>query len=222
MFSGIVETTGKILKLQSHPDAIHMTLERPALFTDLKIGDSVAVDGVCLTVRELQVDSMSFDVGYETLQITHWQQRLPAAGVNLQPQVGMNLERSLKFGDRMHGHVVTGHVEALAMLQESKRLGDSLVQRYSYPWRLRELLWTKGSVALNGVSLTINDICDDHFEVCLIPETQERTNLGVCRLGDWLHIETDSMAKSISHFLTHSPLLKELLQKNSGGTKDLA
>ncbi len=219
MFSGIVETTGKILKLHQSADSVRLSVARPTAFADLKTGDSVAVDGVCLTLRELTDQAMSFDVGYETLKVCHWQQRLSSWQAE-SPEVGLNLERSLKFGDRVHGHIVTGHVETLAMLQESFRVGESLVQRFIYPLRLRHLLWSKGSVALNGVSLTINDMSQDYLEVCLVPETQERTNLRHLKLGDWVHLEPDSMAKSISTYLAHSPLLGELVKTEVAKFKD--
>ncbi|MFN8792640.1 MAG: riboflavin synthase [Bdellovibrionales bacterium] len=189
MFSGIVEATSRVLssKLLDHAVTVHV--ERPSDFQDLKIGDSVACNGVCLTIEGFDEHQLQFTLAAETLRL-----------LQLDPQalVGQiwNLERSLKFGDRVHGHLVTGHIEALGRVVFSEALGDSWILRVQVPSSLRRYLWAKGSVALHGVSLTVNHFEADTVEVCLIPETLKRTNLRSLSVGSPVNLETDYLAKA--------------------------
>ena len=189
MFSGIIETKSLIVKYKK--DTRTLELERPSFFEDLKKGDSLAVDGICLTIESLSDKSISFDLGEETLKVCDFALRKWENHV-------FNLERSLKFGDRVHGHYLTGHIDGLAPLI-SKNTGKK-EWIFQLPQQFKPYLWPKGSIALNGVSLTINAVMRENFiSVHLIPETLNRTNLSYLNVGDLIHVEADFMAKAIYH-----------------------
>ena len=190
MFSGIIEATSRVLRLVHHEKSTHLTLERPTDFVDLKTGDSIAVDGVCLTLESFNESELTFVVGYESQRILGWTEAFMKAH-------RFNLERSLRMGDRIHGHWVSGHVDSLAEILKTEAQGESWVIHLRLATSLLPLVWHKGSVALNGVSLTINSVDKDVISVCLIPETLRRTNLGLLRAGDSLNVEPDLMARAI-------------------------
>ncbi len=205
MFSGIIEASEPILQVNRGEQSLRIVVKYPYLFDKLKSGDSIAVNGVCLTVERFSIEGgIEFTVGAETLQIVNWTHE------NLKDQI-VNLERSLAFGDRVHGHLVSGHVETIAQLVERRELGESLYLKFEIVNRhtssearnWRPFIWNKGSIAVNGVSLTVNEVSDgtvagSHyflFSVCLIPETIKRTNLGEINIGDFVNIETDYLSK---------------------------
>jgi riboflavin synthase len=195
VFSGIVESVQPILKAVSGAGVVRIEVRKPAEFNDLKIGDSIAVDGVCLTVEAFTDSAIQFALAAETLKILKW----PAA--ETLPGRRVNLERSLRYGDRIHGHLVSGHVDSLAQIVSRKMEGESLFLDVEVPRHLLPYLWKKGSVTLNGVSLTINELEGARLQVCLIPETVKRTNLGDLKPGDWLNVEPDWMAKALNRAL---------------------
>jgi riboflavin synthase len=190
MFSGLIEACTNIQKVEEFNDLIRIWVSRPSDFTDIKIGDSIAVNGVCLTVEAFDESAIQFALGHETIQV------LKINPKNLLNQK-VNLERSLRFGDRMHGHLVSGHVEALGTLTKKSWQGDCLVMRVSLPKEIRAAVWKKGSVALHGVSLTVNDTTENELEVCLIPETLKKTNLADLNEGTLINVETDYLAKAL-------------------------
>ena len=194
MFSGIVEATQTILSNRPLDRALEITIERPLFFQDLKVGDSIAVNGVCLTLESFTKETMVFTLGYETLSVL---------GDSLKGWLDrpVNVERSLAFGARVHGHFVTGHVESMVEVRKSESLGENWMLSVFLPEPLRKFCWKKGSVTLNGVSLTINGIESGLIEVCLIPETQKRTNLALSQVGEKIAFEPDSFAKAIVHAL---------------------
>jgi len=193
MFSGIVETTGQIVAssgLSSEVVRIRVRPREP--FLDIKRGDSICVDGVCLTVEEFDAESFVFALGQETLQVTEWQP-------DKLLERTLNLERSLRFQDRVHGHLVTGHVDARATILAIGEGSESRTLNLQFPPHLRAYIWPKGSVALNGVSLTVNRVLESTFEVGLIPETLRQTNLRTVGVGDGLNLEVDNMARGLVH-----------------------
>ncbi|MGE0762463.1 MAG: riboflavin synthase [Bdellovibrionales bacterium] len=194
MFSGIVENQAVVLDRIERAGVLAVTLERPENFTDLKIGDSVAVNGVCLTIESLTAQTMSFALGAETLQVTGW------TAANLDKQK-MNIERSLRFGDRVHGHLVSGHVDAMGKILATEKVGENLKLKILFPEKLKTMIWHKGSVAVNGVSLTINQVERGQLSVGLIPETLKRTNLGELQTGDSVTLEADMMARGLTRWL---------------------
>lgn len=196
MFSGIVEKLSPITSIQNSEDILRLQVQRPDEYTDLSLGDSIAVDGVCLTIEELTPETIQFALARETLRLLSWASRY---------QVGteVNLERSLRFGDRVHGHIVTGHVDTIVEVLTVELANESSGLCLSMNEKWAPYIWSKGSVCLNGVSLTINSVNEDSFEVWLIPETMKRTNLGQARVGSLLHLEVDNMARGILNALKH-------------------
>lgn len=197
MFSGIVEAVKPVIDAQAGAGVLRLKIQRPQDFSDIKNGDSIAVNGVCLTVEEHTPEYLQFAMAAETLHILRFSQVTSDSWVGKK----MNLERSLRFGDRIHGHLVTGHVDALGQIKKLQNQGESLYLDIQVPEELKKYLWTKGSVTLHGVSLTLNQVAEEIISVCLIPETQKRTNLAELRLGDWIHIEADYFAKMMTHQL---------------------
>lgn len=182
MFTGIVETTVAVLDRTD----TGLTLERPATFDDIRLGSSISVAGVCLSVIAFDERSMSFDVVPETLAKTKLSE--------LRPGDRVNLERSMRAGDRFEGHVVQGHVEGVARVVFLKPGGQLSI---TIPSELCRFIIPKGSITLDGVSLTIADITDDICTIALIPHTLEHTTLGSLQPGDAVNIETDVMVRSL-------------------------
>jgi riboflavin synthase len=189
MFTGIVEERGRILA--KSPTKNGVTLEIQSSFEDLKLGDSIAVDGVCLTVTALPKTGVFLaDVSPETLRLT----RLGDYSVDLL----VNLERPLRFSDRLGGHYVTGHVDQKARVATLKPLSEYLEISFSDVLPSSQaFLVKKGSITVNGVSLTVNEVFQGGFSVCLIPHTLEKTNLSLLKAGDEVNLEFDWMAKMI-------------------------
>ena len=204
MFTGIIECTSNVLSEEPMPGSIQWTLSRPHEFTDLKIGDSIAVNGVCLTVEQLTDSTIIFRLGAETLRVlggslteTH------DASVR---RVPLNLERALLVGARLHGHWVTGHVDGMGQLLARRPIGDCLELDIEIPLELKPFVWNKGSITLNGVSLTINKVINSAggpvVQVCLIPETLRRTNLSLLEVGQSIAVESDYYAKAVVQSLS--------------------
>lgn len=197
MFSGIVEATGKVLKSDWAEGVLRLQIERPSDFSDLCVGDSISVNGVCLTIEAFDPQQMQFAVGHETLKVL----QVTPAGQNERPhlfaQPKLNLERSLRMGDRNHGHMVSGHAEGLGRVVQKENAGESLILTLELPSSAFSNILLKGSITLNGVSLTVNSLSTSRLSVCLIPETLKRTNLGLLEVGSVLSFETDWMTKLI-------------------------
>ena len=193
MFSGIVETTSPVLAADQGDNLLQIYVQRPPSFNDLVVGASIAVDGVCLTVEEFDAGKIRFSLGPETLKITGWL----VGGV-----IGrvVNLERSLRLQDRIDGHLVTGHVDDTCEIKELGRQSQTQQMTLQLPVALRPYVWSKGSVTLNGVSLTVNATDVQLFSVGLIPETLRRTNLGRLQAGDRVNLEVDNLARGLVHW----------------------
>lgn len=203
MFSGIVEQCTEITDVFAGDQNLKVLVSRPALFDDLNIGDSIAIDGVCLTIEEYNQTKMQFTLAHETLAITGW---------NASYLTGkkVNLERSLKLGDRMHGHMLTGHVDCVAEVTEARSQGDNFFLSVNFPIEFKKFIWVKGSITINGVSLTINKVEHNRLQVCLIPETLNRTNLKFLKINDQVNLEMDNWARGLVHFLAMAPLEKNV------------
>lgn len=187
MFTGIIEATQKIIDIQEKDQAFTIHIAKPISFDDLQIGDSIAVNGVCLTVEDFS-SHLVFTLGFETLKIMGWTRS------NLLGQT-VNLERSLCFGDRIHGHLVSGHADGTTALLKRDKAGECLILDFKIPTDFRPFLWKKGSIAINGVSLTLNEVNADSFSVCLIPETLKKTNLEIVQIGERVSFECDYFMK---------------------------
>lgn len=207
MFSGIVEACVKAVNIKKRNENIEIQLEKPHGFDDLKNGDSVAVDGVCLTLESFNERTMTFALAPESLKVLQWETRWETRSMK---EWSFNLERSLRFNDRVHGHLVTGHIEGLAQVLKIKDLAESRLLEIQIPENVLPFVWKKGSIAFNGVSLTVNEVKKDgRVEICLIPETMKRTNLGMIQENSWLHIEPDYMARAMRRMLDFREEIRE-------------
>lgn len=198
MFTGIIEATSRIVKTNSGSNLVRIEIERPTHFSEIKLGDSIAVNGVCLTIEGITINTIQFALAAETIKVLNID--LSRQPLDWGDQV-LNLERSLVFGGRVDGHFVTGHVDTRIRVVELMIEGESWILKLDLPESLKPYVWPKGSCALNGVSLTINEVGPRHFSVCLIPETIKRTNFVNVKAGDWINFEIDTMARGIVHNL---------------------
>ncbi|MCA9267869.1 MAG: riboflavin synthase [Planctomycetales bacterium] len=189
MFTGLVETMGEVVAMTASGAAVRLTLRHGEIAKAASLGDSIAVNGCCLTVVERQGDTFGFDAGEETLRRTNLGR--------LSPGDRVNLERSLKVGDLLGGHFVSGHVDATGVVDRRVDDADWSTFWFRVPAALTRQMASKGSVAVDGVSLTLVDVEADRFSVALIPHTLAVTTLGARREGDIVNIETDILAKYV-------------------------
>lgn len=195
LFSGIVEAIAKVIETQATKELCRILVERPESFDDINSGDSIAINGVCLTVENFNDKTMGFCIGKETLGITGWTEEFLK-------NTPLNLERSLRMGDRIHGHFVTGHVDEMGEITQLQKSENWLIKIAIKNFD-RRLVWKKGSIGINGVSLTINEVDNEAVSVCLIPETVKRTNFQYLNVGDEITIEYDTWAKAFVNYQQH-------------------
>jgi riboflavin synthase len=194
MFTGLVEGQGLVKSLVPEGEAIRLDIELPADFAGLAIGDSVAINGCCLTVIELADLVAAFQAGAETLSKTN------LGRVRVGHRV--NLERSLRADGRFGGHIVQGHVDGVGEVLEIARDGEWVTMWFRIPTHLAKYLVPKGSVTVDGISLTVVNAEPDKFSVALIPHTLDVTTLGVRTVGDVVNIETDILGKYVERLLS--------------------
>lgn len=185
MFTGIVEEVGWVTQVKPN----RLSVRASVVMEDLKLGDSIAVNGVCLTVTERRGNEFSVDLMPETLRRTDLGRLTPGGPVNL--------ERALAFGQRMGGHLVEGHVDATGEVLSVRQEGDALLMEFSAPASLMPYLVEKGFVAVDGASLTVVAVSEGSFLVSLVQYTQEHTVLGSRRVGDAVNLEVDIIAKYV-------------------------
>jgi riboflavin synthase len=195
LFTGLVERVGKVVGVSPRRGASRIGISSPLPVEQMQDGDSIAVDGVCLTVAERRRDRFYADVVAETLARS-------TLG-KLRSGHKVNLERSLRLGDRLGGHLVLGHVDGTVEVVALDRRGADCRMRVSLPPELARYLSLKGSVAVHGVSLTVAGLEPGSFEIALVPHTLERTTLGQVRPGDRLNVEVDLLARYLER-LIHS------------------
>ena len=192
MFTGIIEELGKIQEITSNKVIIKCV----SVLEGVKLGDSIAVNGVCLTVTGLTTTSFTADISQETFNVTSFN--------NLKSGSFVNLERAMKADGRFGGHIVSGHFDGLAKFIDLRKTGDF----YEFKFRLssdqEKYAIKKGSITINGISLTIADIDKDEIKLAIIPHTFENTNLKFLKIGDFVNIEVDLVAKYIEKFLSSS------------------
>ncbi len=193
MFTGIVEEVGSVetVKLLGHRARI--SIAAYFVVEDLKIGDSIAVNGACLTATAVSKTSFSADVSRETLQVTN----LGSLG----PTFRVNLERALRVSDRLGGHLVQGHVDAAAKILAMQKDGDTLILTVSVPESIRRYLVTKGSISIDGISLTVNACDDKRFTCTILPHTLEQTNLSFRKVGDIVNLEGDIIGRYLEKLM---------------------
>ena len=190
MFTGLVEDVGTVARADRRSDALVLAI-RPSRIplTELSIGESVCHDGCCLTVTDIGRDTFTVLAGQETLS------RTTLGALRIGKKV--NLERSLKVGDRLGGHWVTGHIDGTGELAARRDLGANLVLQVRTPAPLLRHIVEKGSIGLCGVSLTVNAVDSETFSVAIIPHTRDMTTLGELAIGDRVNLETDILAKHL-------------------------
>ena len=195
MFTGLIEKTGILTGREAGAKAGRLTVKPDTPWTDLEAGESIAVNGACLTFEKEAGGNLTFFVMKETLDRTNLGQLKNGARVNL--------ERALSLGSRLGGHLVSGHVDAAVKVVSFGKIGDDYELRMEMPSELRIFFVTKGSVCVNGVSLTLTDVNDKTFAVRLIPTTRRETNLDALKPGDLVNIETDLIGKYVCEQLKH-------------------
>ena len=193
MFTGIVEERGTVGEVVTHTDSSLVTIRGRLVLDGTRPGDSIAVNGVCLTVVDLLDDAFTADVMAETLRRTSLADAVPGAPVNL--------ERAARMDARIGGHLVQGHVDGLATVTAVEPSENWTVMRFALPDGLARYVVEKGSIAVDGVSLTVVDVDDASFSVSLIPTTLTETILGTRRVGDHVNIEVDAMAKYVERLI---------------------
>lgn len=193
MFTGIVETVGNIREIKGVDRGVSLRITVPDIFDDLKTGDSVAVDGVCLTAKVVTVDDFVADVSAETLSRT-------TLG-KLKTGDKVNMERALRLSDRLGGHIVSGHIDGTARLQAKAKEGESVKLSFVMGRELLRYVITKGSIAVDGISLTVNEVADNGFFVNIIPHTAQNTTILDKKAGDEANIEVDVIGKYVERLL---------------------
>ena len=195
MFTGIIEELGSVRSIEERGENARIVIAARILTEDTKHGDSIAVNGVCLTALDITPDSFTADVSRETLSRS-------TLG-RLQPGAPVNLERAVTPATRLGGHIVQGHVDGRGQFSNVEDHGESWTLRIKYPPELARYLVFKGSVAVEGISLTIAGLTDEYFEIAIIPKTWEVTNLSHLKPGDDVNIEVDIMGKYVEKLLAH-------------------
>jgi len=189
MFSGIVEALGTVVELREEPPGSTLVIRQPKIASETAIADSIAVNGCCLTVVQTDDETMAFQAGPETLGRTNLG--------DLKPGSPVNLERALVVGDRLGGHFVSGHIDGVGTLLERHDHGEWSDFWFTVPRQLAVQMASKGSIAVDGVSLTIVESQPDRFSVALIPYTLAVTTLGPMKVGEGANLETDLLAKYV-------------------------
>ena len=200
MFTGISEEMGKILSFKKINDHVQIEIEASLVLEDTKLGDSIMTDGVCLTVTEITDKTYKADLMNESLKMTKFDSSYVKKKVNL--------ERALRLSDRLDGHIVQGHVDGVGKI---KNIRENIFTILASP-EICSLIVKKGSVTLDGISLTVSDDKNTSFEVALIPETLERTNFKYKKVGDEINIETDIINRFIQKSMANKK--EERLDKN--------
>lgn len=193
MFTGIIEETGKIDSISIKGSSAVIRIKCAKVLEDAKIGDSIAVNGVCLTATALSTDSFTADISYETLKRTS----LAAAAAGTK----VNLERALTLTSRLGGHIVSGHVDCLGTIDSVTPKGESYVLRIRFPSELDKYVAEKGSITIDGISLTVASVNGQTFDVAVIPHTFKETVLADKRKGDKVNLEADVIARYLEKLM---------------------
>ncbi|PID20602.1 riboflavin synthase [Sporosarcina sp. P3] len=211
MFTGIIEEIGSVEHIQSGAQSMTLTIAASLVLTDVRVGDSIAVNGVCLTVKSFCKTRFEADVMPETVSSTSLRQLAMGSSVNL--------ERALAANGRLGGHFVTGHVDGIATIRDKRTVDNALYIRLSLPQGYSPYLLHKGSIALDGTSLTIFEVIDTDITISLIPHSQEMTVIAKKQIGDIVNFECDMLAKYVENMLQKrqdagSRMSKDFLQQH--------
>jgi len=193
MFTGLVESLAEVADIVPEPPGVRLVIREPQMVGEAAVGDSIALNGCCLTVVAVEGERLAFQAGDETLSRTNLGELKPGSVVNL--------ERSLKLGDEIGGHLVTGHIDGLGTVDRRIDDADWCTMWFRFPPALAGQIASKGSIAVDGVSLTLVDVEAERFSVALIPHTLTVTTLGRRQIGDRVNLETDVLAKYVERQL---------------------
>jgi len=196
MFTGIIEELGRVEKIQRRAGLISLVIACKTIVEGTKVGDSISVNGVCLTATGINKDSLCFDVIAESLKKTN------LGDLRIKDKV--NLERSLKLGDRLGGHMLTGHIDCVGVIRQKRQVSGDMILHISIPPGFSKHVVAKGSVAIDGISLTVVEVKGNVFSVHLIPHTLKLTTLSFKGPSDKVNIEVDLVGKYVSSMLTHN------------------
>ncbi|HEX6124525.1 MAG TPA: riboflavin synthase [Pyrinomonadaceae bacterium] len=202
MFTGIIEELGTVRSLTLNEGGARLLISADLVTSGSGDGDSISVNGVCLTALDITPDSFAADLSQETLERS-------TLG-SLKPGSRVNLERAVTPATRLGGHIVQGHVDARGTFISAERSGDFWTVRIGYPSEISRYLVYKGSVSVEGISLTVAKLEDDHFDIAIIPKTWELTNLSSLKAGDAVNLEADVIAKYVER------MLAARVEENSG------
>ena len=195
MFTGIIEELGEISNLEKSAGGARIKISAKVVTENTAEGDSIAVNGVCLTALDIKADSFSADVSGETLN------RTTLGKLNVGAKV--NLERAVTVSTRLGGHIVQGHVDARGKFLEAAQTGGFWTVRVLFPKEIGQYLVYKGSISVEGISLTIADLSEDSFEIAVIPKTWELTNLSALKSGEEVNLEADVIAKYVERIMLY-------------------
>ncbi len=212
MFTGLIEDLGTLRDIRTGADQARLTVTTGLPMAELSLGESIAVNGVCLTVTSFGDGAFSADVSPETMSCTTLGSLTRGAYVNL--------ERALRLSDRLGGHLVTGHIDGQGRIVERRKDGNAWRFKFQTDAAVSSLLVAKGSVTIDGISLTVNEVSEDAFSLAIIPLTLSKTTLQERNVGDGVNIETDLIGKYVARFLQDGSVAKpqgvtmDLLAKN--------
>jgi len=193
MFTGLIETVGELVSIEKRGASGSLTVKSSLPLEEIAIGASIAVNGACLTVVKKGGGAITFDISPETIDRTGFK--------NLKGGSPLNLERAMRLSDRLDGHLVSGHVDCVATVSERRELAGNIVFSFRFPADFARYIAAKGSVAIDGISLTVNSVGTDSFSVNVIPHTAARTTLLGRRVGDQVNIETDLICRYLERLL---------------------
>ena len=211
MFTGIIEGCGTLKKILPHGKGKRLSIHTDFDLLETKIGDSIAVNGVCLTVVSLSKRIFEIDMAPETVSRTSFK--------HLSPGVRLNIERALRLSDRLDGHLVSGHIDGTGKIVSRTKKSNAVIFSIELDPVLASDMIEKGSVAVDGISLTINRRSDTDFEISVIPHTAEITTLGLKNVGDEVNIETDMIGKYVKRFLLKASVFEK--KKTGAPKKDI-
>lgn len=202
MFTGIVEEKGIVREINKTAQlAIEMIIEAKVIIEDMKIGDSISVNGVCLTVTNFTTNTFSVDVMPETIKYTSL--------AKLENDILVNLERAMQLSDRFGGHIVSGHVDGTGIITKKVQNENAIEYFIEVPEHLQPYFIKKGSVTIDGISLTVFEVLDKAIKISIIPHTASTTTIGIKEVGDVVNIECDILLKHVQHLISASTDLEK-------------
>ncbi len=205
MFTGIIEEVGKIKNISKTSSGILLTISADKVLRDCNIGDSIAVNGICLTVTKFDNDSFTVDVMNETVRKTTLHK--------LTQNSYVNLERAMLANSRFGGHIVSGHIDGTGIISAIKKDGIAFIYKINTTKEITKYIINKGSITIDGISLTVVSVSDTSFTVSIIPHTMTVTNLGKKKIGNMVNLENDCIAKYVEKMLDNKQEKKSLLEK---------